>query len=84
MQQGEGSIKPNLSTDLHTVSAITDYHENKVKYKREDTEHYTELSKMRQRRLIIDANEIHVPTLIIWEDMIKAFHGKTAKHIINY
>ncbi|MDM5155923.1 alpha/beta hydrolase [Bacillus sp. DX1.1] len=66
LQQGEGSIKPNLSTDLHTVSAITDYHENKVKYKREDTEHYTELSKMRQRRLIIDANEIHVPTLIIW------------------
>lgn len=39
--------------------------ENEVKHKRDDTEHYAELSKMREHRLAMDANEIKVPTLII-------------------
>ena len=66
LQHGKGSPKPNLSTDLSTVSTPKEYRKNEVKYKREDTEHYTELSKMRPRRLRINADEIKMPTLIIW------------------
>ncbi|MFD0768092.1 alpha/beta fold hydrolase [Bacillus sp. CGMCC 1.60114] len=66
LQHEKGSPKPNLSNDLSTVSTPKEYRKNEVKYKREDTEHYTELSKMRPRRLRINADEIKVPTLIIW------------------
>ena len=61
----QGSPKPQLSTDLHTVSAIADYDESKVKFKRNDEEHYNKM-KLWPRRLQIHANEIQQPTLIIW------------------
>ncbi|PEF75080.1 alpha/beta hydrolase [Bacillus pseudomycoides] len=59
------SPKPQLSTDLNTVSSITNYDESKVKFKRDDTEHYNQM-KMWPRRLKINASEIKLPTLIIW------------------
>ncbi|PFK45764.1 alpha/beta hydrolase [Bacillus cereus] len=59
------SPKPQLPTDLHTVSSITDYDESKVKFKRNDTKHYDQM-KMWPRRLRINASEIKLPTLIIW------------------
>ncbi|PDY44251.1 alpha/beta hydrolase [Bacillus pseudomycoides] len=65
-QQKEGFQKPNLSVDLNTVSTITDYDKTAVKNRRDDKEHYSELSKMREHRLAMDANEIKVSTLIIW------------------
>lgn len=65
LQEGNESPKPQLSTDLHTVSPVTDYDESKVKYKREDTEHYANM-QMRTKRLRINANEMQAPTLIIW------------------
>ena len=54
-----------MSTDLNTVSAIADYDESKVKFKRNDEEHYNKM-KLWPRRLQINANEIKQPTLIIW------------------
>ncbi len=65
-QQKENFTDPNVSTDLSTVAAITEYRENEVKNSRDDKEHYRELTKMRERRIAMDANEIKVPTLIIW------------------
>ena len=61
----QGSPKPQLSTDLNAVSSITDYDESKVKFKRNDEEHYNKM-KLWPRRLKINANEIKQPTLIIW------------------
>ncbi|HDR4420345.1 TPA: alpha/beta hydrolase [Bacillus cereus] len=61
----QGSPKPQLSTDLNTVSAIADYDESKVKFKRNDEEHYNKM-KLWPRRLQINANEMKQPTLIIW------------------
>ncbi len=54
-----------MSTDLNAVSSITDYDESKVKFKRNDEEHYNKM-KLWPRRLKINANEIKQPTLIIW------------------
>ncbi|MBY0595894.1 alpha/beta fold hydrolase [Bacillus bingmayongensis] len=65
-QQKESFTTPNVSTDLSTVSAVKEYRENEVKNRRDDKEHYSELTKMRERRIAMDANEIKVPTLIIW------------------
>ncbi|KFM99291.1 alpha/beta hydrolase [Bacillus clarus] len=65
-QQKEGFQAPELSTDLQTVTAITDYDKNEVKNSRDDKKHYDELTKMRERRIVMDANAIKVPTLIIW------------------
>ncbi|KEK24289.1 alpha/beta fold hydrolase [Bacillus gaemokensis] len=77
--QGKGEPKPRLSTSLDTVSAITDYRESAVKNKRDDTEHYKELSKMRQHRLTINPNEIQVPTLIIWGRQDKSVSFKNGE-----
>ena len=61
----QGSPKPQLSTDLNNVSAVADYDESKVKFKRNDEEHYNKM-KLWPRRLQINANEMKQPTLIIW------------------
>lgn len=61
----QGSPKPKLSTDLSAVSSIADYDESKVKFKRNDEEHYNKM-KLWPRRLKINATEIKQPTLIIW------------------
>ncbi|KMT49202.1 alpha/beta hydrolase [Bacillus cytotoxicus] len=60
-----GSPKPKLSADLSNVSSISDYDENKVKFKRNDEKHYNKM-KLWPRRLNINAAEITTPTLIIW------------------
>ncbi|WP_242145520.1 MULTISPECIES: alpha/beta fold hydrolase [unclassified Bacillus cereus group] len=60
-----GSPKPKLSADLSNVSSITDYDENKVKFKRNDEAHYNKM-KLWPRRLNINAAEITTPALIIW------------------
>lgn len=57
---------PPLSTDLQTVTEITDYNKNEVKNSRDDKEHYDQLTKMRERRIAMEADKIKVPTLIIW------------------
>ena len=57
---------PPLSTDLQTVTEITDYNKNAVKNSRDDKEHYDQLTKMRERRIAMEADKIKVPTLIIW------------------
>lgn len=64
-QKGD-TQKPKLSADINTVSTITDYDKNEVKNRRDDKEHYRELTKMRERRIVMDADAIQVPTLIIW------------------
>ena len=57
---------PPLSTDLQTVTEITDYNKNEVKNSRDDKGHYDQLTKMRERRIAMEADKIKVPTLIIW------------------
>ena len=37
-----------------------------MKNSREDKEHYDQLTKMRERRIAMEADKIKVPTLIIW------------------
>ncbi|MCC0759508.1 alpha/beta fold hydrolase [Bacillus sp. BRTN] len=65
-QQKESYEVPPLSTDLQTVTEITDYNKNEVKNSRDDKGHYDQLTKMRERRIAMEADKIKVPTLIIW------------------
>ena len=37
-----------------------------MKNSRDDKEHYDQLTKMRERRIAMEADKIKVPTLIIW------------------
>ena len=78
----QGSPRPQLSTDLNTVSAIADYDESKVKFKRNDEEHNK--MKLWPRRLQINADEIKQPTLIIWGRNDSSVFGKREKRIINF
>ncbi|ENQ3104155.1 alpha/beta hydrolase [Bacillus cereus] len=66
LQHGKGSPKPKLSNDLSTVSTPKEFHEEEVKNNRDDTTHHDELGKMWPRRLRINADEIQLPTLLIW------------------
>jgi pimeloyl-ACP methyl ester carboxylesterase len=63
---GKGSKKPNLSTELTTVSDMKAYDLNQVRNNRNDNAHHIELHKQRSRRLQIPAKELTVPTLIVW------------------
>ncbi|WP_438825156.1 alpha/beta fold hydrolase [Bacillus sp. JJ1127] len=77
----KGSPKPQLSSDLHTISSIANYDESKVKFKRDDTEHYTKMKNtLWANRLRINANEIQAPTLIIWgrhDDSVPVTEGES-------
>ncbi|WP_242142070.1 MULTISPECIES: alpha/beta fold hydrolase [unclassified Bacillus cereus group] len=64
-QQKGSDTKPNFSSHSESIS-ITDYDKNAVKNRRDDKEHYKELTKMRERRIVMDADKMKVPTLIIW------------------
>ncbi|MEH7461240.1 alpha/beta hydrolase [Bacillus thuringiensis] len=66
LQHGKGSPKPKLSNDLGTVSTPKEFREEEVKNNRDDTAHHDELGKMWPRRLRINADEIQLPTLLIW------------------
>ena len=55
-----------------------------MKNSRDDKGHYDQLTKMRERRIAMEADKIKVPTLIIWGRHDKSVSWKMVNCIMGY